>query len=215
MRILVVDDDPLCLELVKFILRSAGYEVDTIDNARGALHLIERHLPDLLLLDVKMPGMDGFSFSEHLRREGYTIPCIFLTSCGDLEDRLRGFALQAEDYICKPYNPQELIARIAVAARHHNHLPQRNLKAGSLELIPEALQLVYKEKQVTLTPIEMKILLLLMDHPGQVVDRKKFFDEIWQDQTSNVLDVFIKRLRVKIGAQSIVCVRGIGYSLQV
>jgi len=218
MRILVIDDDSLSLELVNFVLRNAGYDVETSDNPRGAIHLIERQLPDLLLLDVKMPDMDGFSFSEHLREQGYAIPCIFLTACGDMEDRLRGFALQAEDYICKPYHPQELIARVAVAARHQGENIDTPLCAGSFKLLPEALQVViHGTTPIDLTPTEMQIFLLLIKHVGHVVTRETFFAQVWQYETSNVLDVFIRRLRAKLGnlGESIVCVRGVGYSLHV
>ncbi|HTK08866.1 MAG TPA: response regulator transcription factor [Ktedonobacteraceae bacterium] len=213
MYILVVDDDVLCLELVKFTLRNCGYEVECADNPRGAIYMIERRLPDLLLLDVKMPGMDGFSFTKHLKKEGYAIPCIFLTAYSDMENLLLGFSLDAEDYITKPYHPQELIARIGVVARRKSLQPVQHLRAGSLELIPEKLQVMVGTKQTTLTPTEMQILSILIKHVGQVVPRENFFADLWSEQTSNVLAVFIRRLRNKIGNNAIVCVRGVGYSL--
>lgn len=219
MYILIVDDDPMSLELARFVLRSGGHEIEAVDNPRGALRLIERRLPNLLLLDVNMPEMDGFTFSQRLKSDGYHIPFIFLTSRTDLEDRLRGFALQADDYICKPYHPQELLARVGVAARHQGaHQPAQHIQAGPLELIPEHLQVIVNgTKPVSLTPTEMQVLLLLMTHAGRVVKREQFFTQIWKEESSNVLDAFIRRLRGKLGVlgKSIVCVRGLGYSFQI
>ena len=215
MYILVIDDEVLGLELVKFTLRTCGYEVEGTDNPRGALHMIERRLPDLLLLDVKMPGMDGFAFSRYLKQEGYAIPCIFLTACAEIENLLLGFSLEAEDYICKPYHPQELIARVGVVARHKSLQPPQRLQAGSLELIPEKLQLIVGSKQMTITPTEMQILSILIRHAGQVVPRENFFSQLWDKRTSNVLAVFMRRLRNKIGNNTIICVRGVGYSLSI
>jgi len=215
MYILVIDDDVLGLELLKFTLRNCGYEVECSDNPRGAIRMIERRLPDLLVLDVKMPGMDGFSFAKYLKKEGYAIPYIFLTAYSDLENLLLGFSLDAEDYIAKPYHPQELVARVGVVARHKSLQPSQRLQAGSLELIPEKLQVTIGTKEIPLTPTEMQILSLLIKHIGQVVPREDFFSHIWHEQTSNVLDVFIRRLRSKLGNNTIVCVRGVGYSLTI
>ena len=220
MYILVVDDDPMSLELAKFVLSNTPYEVETVDNARGALRMIERHLPDLLLLDVKMPGLDGFAFSEQLTHDGYHIPLIYVTSYSSVDERMRGFDLGAQDYICKPYYPQELLARVNVAARLQGVQPlPRHIRAGSMELIPETLQVILKGADpITLTPIEMQILLLLMNHAGHVVRRDLFFTQIWKEETptSNNLDVVIGHLRHKLGilGKQIICVRGIGYRLQ-
>lgn len=221
MYILIVDDDPMSLELAKFVLRNARYEVEAIDNTRGALHLIESRVPDLLILDVKMPGIDGFAFSERLTHDGYSIPLIYVTSCSSLDERIRGFDLGAQDFICKPYYPQELLARVNVAARLQKaQPPTQHVRAGSMELIPETLQVILNGTDViALTPIEMQILLLLMSHVEQVVKRELILTHVWKEQTpsSNNLDVVIGHLRHKLGIQGkqIVSVRGIGYRLLV
>jgi DNA-binding response OmpR family regulator len=224
MYILVVDDDPLSRNLAEFIFRNEGYEVTSVDNTRGAYHLIEQRLPDLLLLDVSLPGQDGFTFSEQLTREGYTIATMFVTACTSLDERLRGYDLQAEDYICKPFHPQELLKRVQIIARHQgkvHHPPAQHLWAGSMELLPEALQVCIhdqNEECILLTPREMHILLLLMSHCGQAVRRELFAERVWHEeqQTSNTLDVFIRRLRKKLSGHqiAITCVRNVGYCLQ-
>src|SRR5690348_14043749 len=113
MYILVLDDDLLSLQLIQVVLRNNGYEVATIDNPDGALALVEKRLPDLLLVDVRMPpNITGFEFVQQLNEAGYAIPVVFVTACTEIPDRLHGFALNAEDYICKPYDFQELLARV-------------------------------------------------------------------------------------------------------
>src|SRR5216683_5472982 len=137
--ILVVDDDRFANALVHFVLSKEGYEVETTDNPRGALQMIQRREPDLLLLDVTMPYLDGFQFSEKLRSEGYETPLIFMTAQDALESRLHGFHIGADDYICKPYNHQELVARVqAVMRRTQKYVKvgEPTLRVGQVELFP-------------------------------------------------------------------------------
>src|SRR6266702_1081357 len=115
--ILVVDDDQYANTLVQFVLIKEGYDVETTDNPRGALQMIQRREPDLLILDVSMPYLSGFDFSDKLREEGYEIPIIFITALDSIEAKLKGFNTGADDYICKPYNHQELVARIQAVLR--------------------------------------------------------------------------------------------------
>jgi len=224
MYILVIDDDPLNCELVKFLLLKERYEVEVVDNPRGAIHLIEKRLPDLLLLDIRMPGMDGFALTEHLEKTGYRIPRVYLTACSTEEDRLRGYKLGAEDYICKPYSPAELLERVKVVARHQRGVrPAQHLRVGPIELIPEELHLLIAGQSgpLPLTPTEARLLAILMSHEGIVVQRGEFIATIWndsEDMGSNILDVFIKRLRGKLRIPgkmlpSILTVRGVGYKL--
>src|SRR5712691_13394483 len=110
--ILVVDDDRFANALVQFVLSKEGYEVETMDNARGAMQMIQKREPDLLILDVSMPYIDGFEFSAKLRAEGYETPLIFMTAKDTIEDKIHGFKIGADAYICKPFNHQELVARV-------------------------------------------------------------------------------------------------------
>src|SRR5215469_2652334 len=135
--ILVVDDDQFANNLVQFVLTKEGYEVETTDNPNGAMKMIQRREPDLLLLDVTMPYLDGFQFSEKLRAEGYETPLIFMTAQDGLEAILHGFNIGADDYICKPYNHQELVARVQAVLRRikkYNLSGNQSIKCGHAEL---------------------------------------------------------------------------------
>ncbi len=222
MYILVVDDEPFANTLVKFVLDKEGYEVETAENPRAALQLIQRRLPDLLLLDVKMPYQDGFQFSEKLHDEGYEIPIIFMTAQDTLESKLEGFRIGADDYICKPFNHQELVARVHAVMRrikNRSRLGNQSLTGGRVELFPADLKVMVSGKEpMPLTHTEMQVLRVLMGSVNQVVSRDLLLSEIWHDDenNSNIVDVYIRRLRVKIEddpykPQHILSIRGTGY----
>jgi DNA-binding response OmpR family regulator len=220
--ILVVDDDRFANTLVQFVLTKEGYEVETADNPRGALQMIQKREPDLLILDVTMPYINGFEFSAKLRAEGYEIPLIFMTAQDTIEAKLQGFNIGADDYICKPYNHQELVARVQAVMRRikkNGKGSNQSIRVGQLELFPAELRVVIGGKHaVTLTPTEMHVLRVLMSSAGQVVNREQLLAEVWNDNenNSNIVDVYIRRLRVKLETdaekpQYILSVRGIGY----
>ncbi len=222
MYILVVDDEPFANTLVKFVLDKEGYEVETAENPRIALQLIQKRLPDLLLLDVKMPYQDGFQFSEKLQEEGYEIPIIFMTAQDTLESKLHGFRIGADDYICKPFNHEELVARVhAVMRRIKNRtkVGNQSLTGGRVELFPADLKVMVSGKEpMPLTHTEMQVLRVLMGSINQVVSRDLLLSEIWHDDenNSNIVDVYIRRLRIKIEEdpykpQHILSIRGTGY----
>ena len=222
MYILVVDDDQFANTLVHFVLSKEGYEVETVDSARGAMQMIQRREPDLLLLDVNLPHMDGFEFSSKLRSEGYETPIIFITAKDALEDKLQGFRIGADDYITKPYNHQELVARVEAVLRRvkkHARPGNTNIRNGQIELVPAELKVVMPGRAaITLTPTEMHVLRALMAFPGQVVKRDQLLSEVWNDNesNSNIVDVYIRRLRMKLETdierpRHIVSVRGLGY----
>lgn len=220
--ILVVDDDLFANALVQFALSKEGYEVETTDNPRGAMQMIKRREPDLLLLDVTMPYLDGFQFSEKLRAEGYETPLIFMTAQDALESILHGFNIGADDYICKPYNHQELVARVqAVLRRSKKHTTPGNssIRSGQIELFPAELKVVIGEHSpIMLTHTEMQVLRVLMASAGQAVERNRLLAAVWNEDenNSNIVDVYIRRLRRKLEEdalkpQYIISVRGIGY----
>lgn len=217
MYILVVDDDLFANALVHFALTKEGYEVETTDNPRGAIQMIKRREPDLLLLDVTMPYLDGFQFSEKLRAEGYETPLIFMTAQDGLEAKLQGFNMGADDYICKPYNHQELVARVQAVLRRikkHNNPGNHSIRCGQVELFPAELRVVLPEHSpVTLTHTEMQVLRVLMASSGQAVERNQLLTAVWNEDenSSNIVDVYIGRLRKKLGEDYIISVRGIGY----
>ena len=222
MYILVVDDDQFANALVQFVLKKEGYEVETMDNPRGAMQMIQRREPDLLILDVMMPYIDGFEFSKKLRAEGYETPLIFMTAQDTIDAKLKGFDIGADDYICKPYNHQELVARVQAVMRRikkNNKLGSQSLRGGEVELFPAEMKVTIPGKTaIFLTRTEMQVLRLLMAYPGQVVKREQLLAEVWNDSdnNSNIVDVYIRRLRAKLETdaekpQHIVSVRGIGY----
>ncbi len=223
MYILVVDDDQFANSLVQFVLSKEGYEVEATDNPRGALHMIQKREPDLLIVDVKMPYINGFEFAARLRKEGYETPIIFMTAQDSLESILQGFNIGADDYICKPYNHQELVARVQAVIRRVKKntakLGNTSIRCGQFELFPGELKVVVSgDKTITLTPTEMQVLRVFMVSGGQVIDRDQLLSEVWNDSenNSNIVDVYIRRLRLKLEEdadkpQHIISVRGIGY----
>lgn len=222
MYILVVDDDSFANALVQFALTKEGYEVETTDNPRGAMQMIQRREPDLLLLDVTMPYLNGFEFSEKLRAEGYETPLIFMTAQDGLESKLHGFNIGADDYICKPYNHQELVARVQAVLRRikKQKAPvNHSLRVGQVELFPAELKVVLPGRPpIDLTHTEMQVLRVLMASAGMAVDRNQLLAAVWNEDenSSNIVDVYIRRLRRKLEEdilkpQYIISVRGIGY----
>ena len=222
MYILVVDDDQFANTLVQFVLTKEGYEVQTTDNPRGAMQMIEKREPDLLILDVSMPYISGFEFSSKLRAEGYEIPLIFMTAQDTIEAKLQGFNMGADDYICKPFNHQELVARVHAVMRRikkNGKMVNQSIRVGRVELFPSELKVVVASGQpAALTPTEMHVLRVLMISPGQVVKRDQILAEVWNDNesNSNIVDVYIRRLRSKIEVDAekpehIISIRGIGY----
>ncbi len=222
MYILVVDDDLFANTLVQFVLSKEGFEVETLDNPRGAMQMIERREPDLLILDVTMPYIDGFEFSAKLRAEGYETPIIFITAKDSIKDKLQGFTIGADDYICKPYNHQELVARVQAVMRRITKKGKTEspcIRGGQFELLPAELKVMMPDHPpVLLTPKEMQVLRMLMVYNGLVVRREQILVDVWNDNesNSNIVDVYIRRLRMKLEVDAekprhIVSVRGIGY----
>lgn len=222
MYILVVDDDVFANTLIHFVLSKEGFEVETTDNPRGAMQMIQKREPDLLIVDVVMPYLNGFEFAAKLREAEYDIPFIFMTAQDALESKLHGFQIGAEDYICKPFIHQELVARVQAVMRRikkYSKAGEQSIRCGQIELIPGDLKVVMPgHADITLTPTEMQVLRVLMASPGQVINRDKLLAEVWNDNenNSNIVDVYVRRLRMKLeddadSPQHITSVRGIGY----
>ncbi len=222
MYILVVDDDQFANTLVQFVLSKEGYDVETTDNPRGALQMIKRREPDLLIIDVMMPYLDGFEFATQLQKDGYEIPIIFMTAQDAIESKLQGFNIGADDYICKPFNHQELVARVQAVIRRvkqNTKFGASSIRNGKFELFPGEMRVVIAgDVSIILTPTEMQVLRVLMSSGDQVVERDRLLSEVWNDceNNSNIVDVYIRRLRLKLevdadAPQHIISIRGIGY----
>src|SRR6516225_7324291 len=180
---LIVDDDQFANTLVQFVLNKEGYEVETTDNPRGALRMIQKRVPDLLIIDVMMPYLNGFEFATHLRKEGYETPIIFMTAQDAIESKLQGFNIGADDYICKPFNHQELVARVQAVIRrvkHNAKIGNSSIRNGQYELFPGELKVVIAgTDSIPLTPTEMQVLRVLMTATGQIVERDRILSEVW------------------------------------
>jgi two-component system OmpR family response regulator len=222
LRILVVDDDPMGSRMLQFLLTEQGYHVEIVDNARGALSLIDRQPPDLLLLDVNLPLLSGFELYQRLRDQGHDLPVIFVTAKGELEDRVQGLRMGADDYICKPFQPAELAARVEAVLRRYRKVAasDQQIRTNELEIDVPGLQVALPDhRRVHLTPTEMKLFLCLVQRPGQVLSREDLLDAVWGEHyagESNIVDVYVRRLRRKIERDAanpslIQSARGIGY----
>jgi DNA-binding response OmpR family regulator len=209
--------------MLQFLLGEEGYTVETADSPRAALALIDRHVPDLLLLDVGLPQINGFDLYRKLRDLEYDIPVIFVTARGELDDRLHGLRMGADDYIAKPYQPAELIARVEAVLRRYRKagaLATPVLRIAGVEINTADLRVTLPDQRtVYLTPTELKVLLQLVQRAGQVVTRDALMINVWgerYDGESNIVDVYIRRLRRKLEREAahpryIQATRGLGY----
>jgi two-component system response regulator MtrA len=225
MRVLVVDDDRVGARMVEFLLSEQGYTVVTAASADAAFGELEQQLPDLLLLDVNLPKTSGFELYTQLRERGLDIPVIFLTAKGEIDDRVQGLTMGADDYIAKPFQPAELTARIQAVLRRYQRASGpfgQAIHVSSLVIDPVNMTVTRPDgRVVSLTPTEMKILVFLARRPGQAVSREEALEDVWGDTyggDSNVVDVYIRRLRQKLerdpnNPQLLQVERGVGYKL--
>ncbi len=225
MYILVVDDDRFSNSLVEFVLSKEGYDVETTDDPRHTLQMIQRREPDLLILDIRMPFLDGFTLATEIRNAGYKTPFIFMTAMDSVENKLKGFRIGAGGYICKPFHHQKLAALVhAVTSRIEGNRKKDHLslRGGGIELFPAQLKVeVANRGPIKLSPTEMQVLRVLMEKSGQVLTREHVLAEVWKDMAnkSNIVDVYIRRLREKLEIDPkkpkyIISVRGSGYKFK-
>ncbi len=224
-RILVVDDDATNTKLLKFLLTDQGYEVETVHSPTEALEIVEGRAFDLILLDVMMPGMDGFEVCRRIRSTS-TTPIIFLSALVEIKDKVAGLMAGGDDYIGKPFDPNELLARTWAALRRTSQAAdgESAVKVEDLVLDPvdNTVTLARSGKTVRLTPIEARLLRCLLSNAGRTVTRDTLVVKVWGHEyegESNQLDVYIKRLRSKIEEDSsqpqlLLTVRGVGYKYQ-
>ncbi len=227
MRILVVDDDPPSVKMIAFLLREEGYTVETADNGRAALEIIEREAPDLVILDVMMPHIDGLEVTKRIRQR-LDIPIIILSAKGETSDKVIGLELGADDYLAKPFEPSELLARVKAVLRRTEVFPlddsHTKLAAGGLRLDPVGNNVILADGHVVeLTPIEFKLLHCLMRNAGRVMSHDMLLTTVWgydYEGYSNQVAVYIRRLRTKLeedpdNPRYLITVRGAGYKFQV
>jgi len=223
-RILVVDDEPHIVELVRYNLVQEGYDVVTAADGEAALVRARSDRPDLIVLDLMLPGVDGLEVCRQLRREA-PVPIIMLTAKGGELERVVGLELGADDYVTKPFSPRELIARIRAVLRRIREAaapPREALQIGSLRLDPATREVALLGRPVDLTAREFDLLSLLMRHPNRVFTRDFLLEHLWGYDfygSTRTVDMHVSRLREKIeddpsNPTFIMTVRGVGYKLR-
>ena len=215
-RILVVDDDLALSEMIGIVLRAEGYEPEFCGDGAAALGEFRRVKPELVLLDVMLPGLDGIQICHLLRAES-GMPIIMLTAKSDTTDVVRGLEAGADDYIVKPFNPKELVARIKTRLRASQPEVQSIIRVGDLTLNVNAHEVLRGEEQINLTPLEFDLLCALAAEPGTVRSRDVLMREVWgwaDASGTRTLDSHVKALRAKIGADRVRTVHGVGYALE-
>jgi len=220
MRILVVDDELKAGDYLRNGLQELGYVVDVARNGKDGLHLALEMQYDLIILDVMMPGLDGWEVLKSLRTQSDT-PVIFLTARDDVPDRVKGLELGADDYLVKPFSFAELVARVRTLLRRGPMRQEERLQVGDLQLDVLKRKVVRAGARITLTNKEFALLHLFMSSPGEVLSRSLIASRIWDmnfDSDTNVVDVAVRRLRAKIDdpyeARLIHSVRGVGYKCE-
>ena len=219
-RVLIVDDDPDIQRLVSYNLSQAGFQVATASNGRTALETVQKTPPDLIILDIMMPDIDGMEVCRTLRQRENSrrIPIIMLTARGDEIDRVVGFELGADDYVMKPFSPRELVLRVKSIFRRVGEGRTETLRAGNIQLLPQRRQVLVSDAPVVLTAKEFDLLYELMRAGGNVLTREFLMDKVWGyhgDATSRTLDTHVRRLREKLGDQGelVETVRSVGYRM--
>ncbi len=230
MRVLVVDDDAAVRESLERSLRFEGYEVTTAIDGADALDAVGRDQPDIVVLDVMMPRIDGLETCRQLRARGDDVPVLMLTARDGLADRVSGLDVGADDYLVKPFALEELLARLraltrraALAARAAGPggVPGSVLRYGGVDLDQASRQVTRGERELALTKTEFELLELFLSHPRQVLSRSMIMERVWGydfGPTSNSLEVFVSYLRRKLEAggepRLLHTVRGVGYVLR-
>jgi DNA-binding response OmpR family regulator len=232
MNILIVEDDDRIADFLCRGLRAEGYRVQRAADGPSGLALAQDAArqaqaggePTLLLLDLMLPGLSGLEICQTLRAEQVALPILMLTAQGALEDRVAGLRLGADDYLCKPFEFEELLARLeALARRGREQRPRQvnRLQVGDLELDRDRMQASRCGKPLQLTAKELALLELLMSSPGRMFSRERILANVWgtsEDPLTNVVDVYIRRLRARIDVEGLPAlihtVRGLGYRLE-
>jgi two-component system OmpR family response regulator len=223
-RLLVVDDEPNIRELLSASLRYAGFEVATAADGQQALALAESFRPDLLVLDVMMPGLDGFGVVRRLRSAGQHTPVVFLTARDAAADKVSGLTLGGDDYVTKPFSLDEVIARIrAVLRRTAAGQPAADaprLTFADIELDEETHEVIKAGQLISLSPTEFKLLRYLMANAGRVLSKAQILDHVWNydfNGEANVVESYISYLRRKVDTTEprlLHTIRGVGYTLR-
>ena len=218
-KILLVDDEPDILEIVGYNLSSEGYKIITAKNGAEGVKKAKKEKPQLIILDVMMPEMDGIEACERIRKEPELSDTIitFLTARGEDYSQVAGFDAGADDYITKPIKPKVLVSKVKALLRRYKEEEESAtdvLKIGNLTIDREAYKIILKGKELILPRKEFELLSLLTSKPGKVFKREEILDKVWGNEVivgGRTIDVHIRKLREKIGDKSFKTVKGVGY----
>jgi two-component system OmpR family response regulator len=223
-RLLVVDDEPNIRELLSTSLRFAGFEVVAAANGREALAAVEKESPDLAVLDVMLPDMDGFTITRRLRAAGKHFPVLFLTARDDTEDKVTGLTVGGDDYVTKPFSLDEVVARIRAVLRRTQPAEEDTavIRVDDLELDDDAHEVRRAGEVIDLSPTEFKLLRYLMMNPNRVLSKAQILDHVWEydfNGDASIVESYISYLRRKIDSRPewpslIQTKRGVGYLMR-
>ncbi len=222
-RILIIEDDKHISKLVKFNLEKANYECDIFSTGEKALEALDSRPIDLILLDIMLPGMDGYEICRAIKEKEKlkNIPIIMLTAKGEEVDRIVGLELGADDYIVKPFSPRELVLRVKAILKRGKaeDIKKDVLMAGDVSIDIPKHRVTVKDKSLELTQMEFNLLVTLIERRGRVQTRERLLSDVWNMDTNidtRTIDTHIKRLREKLGksGRSIETVRGLGYKFK-
>lgn len=215
-KILIVDDEKSICDLIDINLSAAGYQCRTVQDGMKAIDMIETGNFDLILLDIMLPGVDGYDIMEYIRP--LKIPVIFITARHEVKDRVKGLKLGAEDYLVKPFDVVELVARVEVVLRRYNKT-ESILTAGDVVVDLDARTVTKAGRQVVLTNKEYGLLVLFISNKNIALFRENLYEKVWGDEylaDSRTLDLHVQRLRRKMGWEdNLVAVYKVGYRLEI
>lgn len=218
-KILVVDDEESIITLLRFNLEQAGFTVISALDGKSALRKVHTEKPDLIILDLMLPELDGLEVCKKLRQDGIATPILMLTAKSDEFDKILGLELGADDYLTKPFSPREVLARVKAILRRTLMLEtapeeEERLRVGELEIIPGNHEAFYQGEELNLTPKEFELLVYLVRNKGRVLTREQLLNTVWDYDfvgDTRIVDVHISHLREKINKTYIKTVRGLGY----
>jgi two-component system OmpR family response regulator len=222
-RLLVVDDEPNIVELLSASLRFAGFEVATAANGVEALRVARTFRPDLLVLDVMMPDVDGFAVARRLRESGTRVPILFLTARDATGDKVTGLTLGGDDYVTKPFSLEEVVARIRAVLRRTAGgaaAAGSRLRFADLELDDDTHEVWRGGRPISLSPTEFKLLHYFLSNPGRVLSKAQILDHVWNydfNGEANIVESYVSYLRRKVDTQEprlLHTLRGVGYVLR-
>ncbi len=220
-RILVVEDEGTIREVIRRYLEREGFEVREAVDGYAALEAIAEQEPDLVVMDLMLPGIDGLTLTRQLRQRS-GVPVIMLTARGETSDRVRGLDLGADDYISKPFSPRELVSRIHAVLRRAAPAEAKRIQFGEVEMDSESRTVRVSEREVRLTAREFDLLWFLASHPGQVFTRERLLDGVWGEEfagDASTVTVHVRHLREKVEPdparpRHLITVWGVGYRLE-